>query len=127
MSGRSRSRMTGKLERLHEEEELAPIVSEAYELAIKSYTGPVQESSIQSIVKNHMTDSVIMSLGKHTPHNGNSVDEAIENFLSSRDVHGNIIRSRYISRVAHKRRMNGSRGGKRSDKRRATRRCRKRA
>jgi hypothetical protein len=119
MSGRSRSRTRRviKLEPLKEEEELVHLVADSYQLALSAYSGPVDRETITSIVKDHMTESVIMSLGSNTPHNSNSVDDAIDTFLSSRDVHSNIIKSRYRSWIAQKRRNNRSRGGRRTTRR----------
>ncbi len=94
------------------------LVADSYLLALKSYKGPVESETIKAIVKDHMTESVIMSLGSNTPHNSNSVDDAIDTFLSSRDVHSNIIKSRYSSLISPKMYKRHSRGGKRTTRRR---------
>ncbi len=114
----SRTRRVTKLETLKEEEDLVHLVADSYLLALKSYKGPVESETIKAIVKDHMTESVIMSLGSNTPHNSNSVDDAIDTFLSSRDVHSNIIKSRYSSLISPKMYKRHSRGGKRTTRRR---------
>ena len=126
--------MTRKLQPLHEEEDLTKRVTQAYNLAINSFeqNTPINKKHIQNIydfVKNHMEESIIMSLGKNTPHNSNSVDDAITNFLKHRDIYRNLVSHRYQRQIYEGQlaRELSRRGGKRGGKRRATRRHRKRA
>lgn len=125
MSGRSRSRSrTRKLkvmEPLHEEEDLLPIIIQSYELALGTYKGSIEKGTIKDIIKTHMEESVIMSLGKHTPYNGETISEAINTFLENHDVHKNMIQSRYKSLIFPKK-YKSSRGG--SNKRKTRRRLR---
>jgi hypothetical protein len=105
MPTRPRNRTRRRLGTLHEEENLEPILVQAYDLAIGTYNGPV-DRTIRGIVKEHMEESVIMSLGKRSPYNGNAVEDVIDAFLAGRDVEADIVRARY---ARHRRRGGGKR------------------
>jgi hypothetical protein len=111
---RKRNHSRKSLSTLHEEEPLQHFIEDAYQLAIGTLGKhtPLNES-LREQIQEHMEESVIMSLSKHTPYTSNDVVPAIRAYLNTRDVRGNIVKSRYLSRI--RRRLGGA-------KRRKTRR-----
>lgn len=124
MPGRSRSRSRKPLPTLHEEEPLQPLIADSYELAVATYnTNAPLNDSLKEQIQSHMEESVIMSLGKHTPYTSNDITPAIREYLDGRDVKGDIVKSRYMSRIRSALRGGGkSRRRTRSARRKSQRR-----
>jgi hypothetical protein len=104
---RKRNHSRKSLPTLHEEEPLLPLIEDAYQLAIGLFNknAPLN-ASLREQIQEHMEESVIMSLNKRTPYTSNDVVPAIRAYLDARDVRGNIVKARYLSRV---RRRSGGR------------------